>query len=325
MSLVSVIVPAHNSAEYVADTLDSVLAQTHSELEVIVVDDGSTDSTPEIVASYGDRVRYVRQQNAGVGVARNHGLRFARGNLVAFLDADDLWEPATIETHLAILARAPQSGFVAADGVMFSGDHIVGATLFGRPVRDRIDAAPSGVLTGDVYRDVAGGVPLATVGQALIPRHVLDTVGPFTEDRTETEDWDLWLRITRRFPVTFHRNSLVKYRRTESSASGPVRWRYIRWTLRNIPVIERELRVCPLDARPVLREKLRRDAEDAAVEAYYLGRRGELQRSRQSLYRLWRAVPTSAPVAMRMVALHLPEGSVSWLSQALRRVTPTRH
>src|SRR2546423_7727277 len=90
---VSVVVPAYNYARYLPQAIDSALGQTHPPLEVIVVDDGSTDDTPRVLDAYGDRIRAVRQANQGAGAARNAGIAVARGEYVAFLDSDDLWRP----------------------------------------------------------------------------------------------------------------------------------------------------------------------------------------------------------------------------------------
>jgi glycosyltransferase involved in cell wall biosynthesis len=106
--LVSCIVPVFNGEAYLAEAVDSILQQAYPRLEIIVVDDGSTDRTPEIVASYGDRVHPVRQANAGPAAARNRGVRDSRGDLVAFLDADDRWHPEKLARQVARFAARPQ-------------------------------------------------------------------------------------------------------------------------------------------------------------------------------------------------------------------------
>src|SRR5687768_13428667 len=100
MPRVSVVIPVYNAAAFVREAVDSALAQTHSDTEVIVVDDGSTDETPAILAAYGDRIRVHRQRNTGVGGARNTATRLATGDWLAFLDADDVWAPRKIEAQL---------------------------------------------------------------------------------------------------------------------------------------------------------------------------------------------------------------------------------
>ena len=108
--LVSCVVPVFNGEGHLAASLDSMLAQTYRPTEVIVVDDGSTDGTPALAASYGDRVRYLRQANAGPATARNTGVAAARGEFVAFNDADDLWRPEKLERQMAHFARVPSLG-----------------------------------------------------------------------------------------------------------------------------------------------------------------------------------------------------------------------
>ena len=113
--LVSVIIPTYNRAELCSAAVDSVLAQSYRHLEVIVVDDGSSDHTESLLAGRDPRVRYVRQQNQGVSAARNHGFRLARGEFVALLDSDDCWLPFKLELQLAVLRRFPQAGMVWSD------------------------------------------------------------------------------------------------------------------------------------------------------------------------------------------------------------------
>jgi glycosyltransferase involved in cell wall biosynthesis len=106
--LISSIVPVYNGERYLTEALDSVLAQTYRPLEVIVADDGSTDGTATVVSSYGSQIRYVRQDNAGPAAARNLGLNTARGDYVAFLDADDLWHPEKMERQMACFHDRPE-------------------------------------------------------------------------------------------------------------------------------------------------------------------------------------------------------------------------
>lgn len=105
---VSCIVPVFNGERYIAETIESILEQTHRPLEVLVVDDGSTDATQDVLQRYGDRIRVLVQENQGPSEARNHGLEESRGEFVAFLDADDIWIPAKLEVQLALMRRRPE-------------------------------------------------------------------------------------------------------------------------------------------------------------------------------------------------------------------------
>lgn len=100
--LVSVIIPTFNRAGWLSESIDSVLHQTHPSVELIVVDDGSTDHTPDVVQAFGDRLTYLQQPNRGVSAARNVGVAASRGTWVAFLDSDDLWQPSKVAAQVAV-------------------------------------------------------------------------------------------------------------------------------------------------------------------------------------------------------------------------------
>ena len=136
--LVSVVIPAFNAAKYIRETLDSVLAQTYRPIEIVVVDDGSTDGTREQILAYGDRVRYVWQPNSGgCSSPRNHGVRMASGEFVAFLDADDLIAPERIAAAVAVMKRHPDVGLALTNFVHFDSagvdptDHFATCPLLG--------------------------------------------------------------------------------------------------------------------------------------------------------------------------------------------------
>ena len=122
--LVSVIVPLFNTERYIAEALDSILNQGYSPIEVVVVDDGSADAGPEIVEAYGQPVRLIRQSNQGPGGARNTGIKHSTGNLLAFLDADDVWEADKLEIQLAAIRDDPTVDFVFGHAVQFQSPDV---------------------------------------------------------------------------------------------------------------------------------------------------------------------------------------------------------
>src|SRR5262245_10476251 len=122
---VSVVIPAYRSGPRLAETLTSVARQTHPPLEVIVVDDGSPDPEVRDIAAGFPSTRYLRQPNSGVGVARNAGIRAARGNMIALLDHDDLWRDDALAVQIAVAARHPAAGLIACDGVQFDGEQVL--------------------------------------------------------------------------------------------------------------------------------------------------------------------------------------------------------
>src|SRR6266852_6361254 len=170
--LVSVIIPAYNAERFIDETLESVFKQTHDHLELILVDDGSTDGTGAQVRAYGDRVRFIRQVNAGAGAARNRGLEVATGDYIAFLDADDLWRPEKLEVQLEIAARNPESGLIACDGVRFAEGNIVAGRLLSRWVLAQLASSATGEITGRVYREALRSNPIASPSQMLVPRPI---------------------------------------------------------------------------------------------------------------------------------------------------------
>src|SRR3990167_8128796 len=111
---VSVVIPTYNYARYLPQAIDSVLGQTYPHIEVVVVDDGSTDESRDVLRAYGSRIRWVQQERQGVSAARNRGVRESRGDLVAFLDADDRWLPTKLERQVARWCNEPELGLVHA-------------------------------------------------------------------------------------------------------------------------------------------------------------------------------------------------------------------
>jgi glycosyltransferase involved in cell wall biosynthesis len=200
-SSVSVVVPAYNAAPFLRAALDSVLAQTEPVAEVLVVDDGSTDATAEIAAGYAAPVRLLRQENAGVSAARNHGIREARGEWIAFLDADDTWLPAKNAVQLAALRAAPEHG------VCYSAFQVVDEDL--RPLRIERNRRRGTILEDLLQR----GNVVGSVCTVLVRRSLLDEVGGFDPAFSYCADWELWVRLARRTEFLYLDEPLVTYRR----------------------------------------------------------------------------------------------------------------
>ncbi len=210
--LVSIVIPTYNSAHYLSAALDSCLAQTYPHCEIIVIDDGSTDGTREMISSrYGDRVRYIYQDNAGAAVARNRGLEAARGELVQFCDADDILLPDKISRCVAVFQQRPDVAlvytryqYVAQDGVM--------------PLP--IDDPP--LLHGYAFCDLLRNNGNAMLTSAtMIRRAVVEKTGLFDPDPRLRcgEDWDFFLRITASYSVESIDEILVHYRYHERGIS----------------------------------------------------------------------------------------------------------
>ena len=237
--LVSVIVPTYNRAYCLAATLDSALHQTHANVEVIVIDDGSTDDTATLIAKkYGaePRVRYVQQANAGVATARNHGLRIAQGDFVALLDSDDLWHPWKLEAQLAVMHARPEVGKVWTDmeAINDAGAQISQAYLrtmysafrwfptpeaiFGESLScsDLVPAlqpvlGEARAYFGDIFSLMILG-SLVHTSTVLIRRERREQVGFFREEFTPAgEDYDFHLRTCRAGQVAYLDASAIVY------------------------------------------------------------------------------------------------------------------
>lgn len=190
--LVSVIVPTFNRAHFIGQAITSVLNQTYEDIELIVVDDGSTDRTSDVVASFDDpRLNYVHlARNVGRSAARNKGLEAARGTFIAFLDSDDYYLPGKIELQVGFLNRNPQFGMVYTASGCFRDEDGPINYFYRAPV------------SGDIYRDIAFFKPLTiTLPTVMLRREVVDEVGGFDERMSRFEDTDYWRRISRRFGI----------------------------------------------------------------------------------------------------------------------------
>ena len=205
---VSVVIPTHDRGRVVVEAIESALAQTHPPLEVIVVDDGSTDDTAERVGRLRDaRVRYLRRPHAGVSAARNAGIAAATGDLVAFLDSDDLWKPDKVEAEIAALARYPSAGGVFSDlekvdGATFVPSFMRRTRVFSRLLAER--AYREGLLLSAraLYLCLLQEVPIKTPA-LTVRRSALERAGGFNEAWTSSEDWEFLLRFARRESLVY--------------------------------------------------------------------------------------------------------------------------
>lgn len=183
--LVSVVVPSFNHARYLRECVDSVLSQDHPAVELIVVDDGSTDGSLDLLKSYGDRLRLLQQQGGRQARARNLALAVARGELVAFLDSDDRWRPGRLSAAVAAFRAQPQAALVWADHAFIDAD--------GRPQGERRWVSPG----GDFRRLLIAGNPICNA-TVTVRRDVLDQIGGFNEAAPRVCDGAAWTQIAAR-------------------------------------------------------------------------------------------------------------------------------
>ncbi len=188
MPAVSVIIPTFNRRDFVREAVDSVLAQDFNDVELIVVDDGSTDGTAEALAAYGRRLRLIRQANSGVSAARNTGIRAAAAPLIALLDSDDLWLPGKLTTQTAFFQRHPDALICQTEEIWIRNGLRVNPRKKHRK--------PS----GDIF-ERSLQLCLVSPSAVMMRRRLLDEVGLFDESLPACEDYDLWLRVACRHPV----------------------------------------------------------------------------------------------------------------------------
>jgi glycosyltransferase involved in cell wall biosynthesis len=200
MKKVSVIIPAYNKAEYTRRTVESVLAQTYPHIEIIVVDDGSKDQTPSVMAGYGNRIEYIYKANEGACSARNEGIRRATGEYVAFLDCDDLYCVNKIQRCVEYLEKNMQFGFVYTAAYFIDEyDEIVGR--YDNPHSSK------GWITSKLILD--NFICNSTV---LVKKCILQKEGLFDEKIFTPADWDMWLRLSEISQAGYIPEPLTKYR-----------------------------------------------------------------------------------------------------------------
>lgn len=208
---VSIVVPAYNVGRYIAVAIESVLAQTYDDYEIIVVNDGSPDTAEleRVLEPYRRHLTYMVQENRGCGAARNAAIRVARGRYVALLDGDDLWEPDYLAVQVSVLDSDPSVDVVYPNAIMFGEEHQ--GHLF-------MDVNPS---VGDVSVEALISERCTVMVSVCARRESLSRAGLFDEDLRSAEDFDLWLRIAQAGGrIVYHRKPLVHYRRRPGSLSS---------------------------------------------------------------------------------------------------------
>ena len=278
---VSVIIPCYNGARYLRDSIESVCRQTHPAHEIIVVDDGSTDASAAIASSFAE-VRLIRQANQGVSAARNLALSHATGDFIVFHDADDRLLPRALETGVRELARRPEVAFVFG----FSHGIRADGTPIGEPnLEPIVDAGYARLLAGGTL------VPPST---AIFRRHVVEAVGGFSVGMALSEDYDLYLRIARQFPIHCHNELVVDYRQHDGNASLESASQSLRSTLRALNAQAEFVRDQPELAAALERGRKhwgRMFGRSIAFELAHLVKRLELRRAANALLLLLRHHP----------------------------------
>jgi len=243
--LVSVIIPTYNCAPYLSEAIDSVLLQVGVNLEIIVVDDGSTDNTKEVLQKYRDRITYISQvPGRGASAARNLGIQHASGELIAFQDADDIWFPEKLSKQLDALQRYPEARLVFADTLVSRDRVVVQDSLMSKRLKNWCEKNTTQIpdlYCGHLYRELLFGNYICTI-TVVLHRNLLDEAGIFDETYKIGEDYDLWLRIARNHTVIYLDRVFCEYRLRDDGLSGGWEARSPRWLDAHTAVREKHLR-----------------------------------------------------------------------------------
>jgi hypothetical protein len=197
---ISVVIPTYNRSHTIVDALESVFKQTYPIYEVIVVDDGSTDNTKEVITQYGDSITYFYQENSGPSVARNTGIKHATGELIAFLDSDDVWREDKIARQAKCFSDAQQVGIVASGHEIRNEKwDLVHVTLLTKKEIAQINKR-------DLYKN------FFSTPSVMVRSRCFEEVGYFDETIGYAEDWDMWLRILKFYECIIINEPLVSVR-----------------------------------------------------------------------------------------------------------------
>lgn len=206
--LVSIITPVYNGEQYLLETIESALAQTYQNFELLIVNDGSTDNSADIIKPYlkDSRVKYIEQKNAGVAAARNTAIKQARGKYVGFLDQDDLWLNNKLEVQIAALEQDMNVALVHSRHDVID--------LMGNKTDYHLIPRASGYCLKDLFKE--NRIAVLTV---LIRKTIFDEIGLFNEQLSGVDDYDMWLRVTLKYPIKYINQSLASYRFHDSNIS----------------------------------------------------------------------------------------------------------
>jgi len=236
--MISVVIPVFNREKYIKDCVDSALKQTYKDKEVVVVDDGSTDDTKTILSRFGPKIKYIYKKNGGAASARNEGIKNIKGDLIAWLDSDDIWLDFKLELESEILRKLPEVGFVHSDFACFTDEDGLIAKSYIRDyffilkackldicdlLHNKATLKDLGIKINNVpdetlvyWGDVSGKAfmgPMFLPSSLLLRKECITKVGFFNEKYKTAEDFDLLARIAKLFPVAYVDFSTLLYRR----------------------------------------------------------------------------------------------------------------
>jgi glycosyltransferase involved in cell wall biosynthesis len=322
----SVVVPTYNRADFIPDLVASLTSARIAGLEIVIVDDGSTDHTEAVVRAMGPLVRYVRQENAGPAAARNLGRSISQGGLITFLDSDDCWRPAAFRSFFdAVHARAD---FPCAFGDAAMGSRAAGFASFVQTYGQALPAVPS-VEVGDRLRQfeqwpffkALARRNVVFLGSLIVRREVFDSVGGFNPQLRGAADWEFFMRLASRYPMTLWGGDPVcEYLKHTGGMSVDRDHMEEEFALALTSVLER----CdlPENERQFVRQRLREQRFGIAYRAYD---RGDLRVARTRLWQMRDRGFVQWRESSYLLLSYLPSGVVNTMRRvkhALQRSAP---
>lgn len=214
---ISVIMPNYNNGKFIAQAIDSVLQQDYPNIELIVIDDGSTDNSMEVISSYGGRISILRQQNKGAAAARNHGMRFAQGKFISFIDSDDIWLQGKLSSQIDFLNKNTEFIACFCSWRAWNGSDNYDFLTKNAPTNYEVQQDHTGWL----YLKLLKSSIISTI-TILIRKDIVELVGFFDEKLTSGEDHDYWIRLSRVGKIAKISNLFALYRTNPSSITNSV-------------------------------------------------------------------------------------------------------
>lgn len=308
---ISVIIPAYNSERYIAEAVRSVVAQTYVPQEIIVVDDGSSDGTARALDPFRSSIHYIYQNNRGEPAARNTGMREAKSDYIAFLDADDVWVPEKLELQMAYLAAHPEYSFVYSDMSTFDENGIVD-----RSVKARFNITfPTGNIFPALFRETLFGS-----GTVVFHRECLEKAGYFDEELLVGSDYEMWLRMARHVgmgvvdkPLLLYRqHSTMSTRRVGRAMRGGVPWEVL--------ALNKVLRSYPEATQQLGRSMVRRRLAKPYAELAHTWLQQQNHKSARKLFRQAIAYsPAEWRYSLFFLATFLPPARMQGLRRLYRK------
>jgi glycosyltransferase involved in cell wall biosynthesis len=290
--LVSVVIPTYNQARYLGDCIDSVLGQSYPAIEIVVVDDGSTDATQDVLAGYGDRIVHFRQSNHGAASALNRGIQASRGTFVCWLSSDDAFTPDKVARQVATFGADPSLG------LSFMGFDTVDAEGCFKADRSNIPWRHPDLLVSVFWANPING---STV---MMPRTVVDDIGPFNETLRADVDAEMWFRVLERYPAAHIPGVYLHYRvhdKALSADQGLMRHSKatVRGTILRTGLLVRRLEAHDRAATPAVLAEM---SETFTAQGYHELARGLLLAS----FRSGRAWPRQRQALGMLIAARVP-------------------